>query len=525
MGKADEKLPTLRDVSSVATVHCDLMLLCLPTKRGTFLASVLACGLTFLGLLLWGFAKLGLPQVPQAQWLTLLLRCVGWVFLFFIPLPLISSTSLWKYLLWGVHPADNLLKAYARHDRCIFLRAFGYVPLLHLLSAIAWVFVICVPIGEDRMGLVLMQVIGNVVIWLLAVLTTAVLGPKPLCLRYARGVLFLIAYFPMLGAAVVVSVYIPFRHLGGASVGLLMPLLLSAYEQIGTFLVTRKFVARFVTEIETRERYSATNQGICVSMAICNLHAMAEGARLTLFYADSLRNDEWTILIPVVCGVLWNIWMRIGCLDRFLHFISCSRWKPNNSTKYLRESSYCMGYARFGAFLAVILTRVCLGRLQLLSPLGFWELPEARPLLLAISAEVTEDVIAYSLWRANVDLYPESRFATDQEVEKVSQHLYRRRSSTVVPTPAETEEPLKDLHSLRWKIRAAHDFKYGPSSFSRLPLWAHFMPVAMAQFHTILAMTIVSNGVVYMLKICENHGQGSHGVFWWPMPNGTCPCA
>ena len=34
----------------------------------------------------------------------------------------------------------------------------------------------------------------------------------------------------MLGAAVVVSVYIPFRHLGGASVGLLMPLLLSAYE-------------------------------------------------------------------------------------------------------------------------------------------------------------------------------------------------------------------------------------------------------------------------------------------------------
>lgn len=43
------------------------------------------------------------------------------------------------------------------------------------------------------------------------------------------------------------------------------------------------------------------------------------------------------------------------------------------------------------------------------------------------------------------------------------------------------QEPLKDLHSLRWKIRAAHDFKYGPSSFSRLPLWAHFMPVAMAQ--------------------------------------------
>lgn len=56
-------------------------------------------------------------QVPQEHWLTLLLRCVGWAFLFYIPLPLMSSTSLWKYLLWSVDPADNLLKAYASHDR------------------------------------------------------------------------------------------------------------------------------------------------------------------------------------------------------------------------------------------------------------------------------------------------------------------------------------------------------------------------------------------------------------------------
>eukprot|EP00435_Cladocopium_sp_Y103_P015408 s1896_g3.t1 len=521
LGKADEKVPALRHVSSVATVHCDLMLLCLPTKMRTFLASVLACGFTFSGLLIWGFAELGLPQVPQKHWLTLLLRCVGWAFLYYIPLPVISSTSLWKYLLYGVHPAENLLKAFASHDRCIFLRAFGFIPLLHFLSGTAAVFLICVPIGEDRMGLVSILLVGHVVSTLVSVLTIALLGPKPLCLRYARGVLFLIAFFPMLGAAVVVSGYIPLRHLGGASVGLLMPLLLSAFEQIGTLLVTRRFVARFVTEIEIRERYSATNQGICVSMAICNLHAMAEGARLTLLYAESLQNDEWTILIPVICGVVWNVSMRIGCLDRFLHFISCGRWKPNNSTKFLRESSYCMGYARFGAFTAVMLTRLCLGQLGQLRLLRFWEVPESRPLLLAFGAEVTEDVIAYSLWRAKVDLYPESRFATDQEVEKVSQRL-ARRSSTVVPAvPATKSQDLKSLHSLRWKIRAAHDFKYGPSSFRQLPLWAHFMPVALAQFHTILAMTIVSNGLVYMLTLCENPSGSSHGVFWWPMPDAT----
>lgn len=40
--------------------------------------------------------------------------------------------------------------------------------------------------------------------------------------------------------------------------------------------------------------------------------------------------------------------------------------------------------------MAVMLTRLCLGQLELLRRLGFWELPEARPLLLAIGAEVTE---------------------------------------------------------------------------------------------------------------------------------------
>ena len=38
-----------------------------------------------------------------------------------------------------------------------------------------------------------------------------------------------------------------------------------------------------VVQKEVREGYLGTNQGLVVSMAICNLHAMAEGARLTLF--------------------------------------------------------------------------------------------------------------------------------------------------------------------------------------------------------------------------------------------------
>lgn len=59
--------------------------------------------------------------------------------------------------------------------------------------------------------------------------------------------------------------------------------------------------------------------------------------------------------------------MRIGCLDHFLHFISCSRWKPNNSTKFLRESGYCMGYARGSVSMTLLCWTVKLNRVAL-----FW---------------------------------------------------------------------------------------------------------------------------------------------------------
>mmetsp|Transcript_76375 Transcript_76375/g.154950 ORF Transcript_76375/g.154950 Transcript_76375/m.154950 type:complete len:113 (-) Transcript_76375:582-920(-) len=76
-------------------------------------------------------------------------------------------------------------------------------------------------------------------------------------------------------------------------------------------------------EREVREAYSNTNQGIAVSIAICNLHAMAEGARLTLLYVDNQRHDDLlALLVPILSGVAWNVLTRIGCLDSWLHFIS-----------------------------------------------------------------------------------------------------------------------------------------------------------------------------------------------------------
>lgn len=120
-------------------------------------------------------------------------------------------------------------------------------------------------------------------------------------------------------------------------------------------------------------------------MAICNLHALAEGARLTLLYNENLENPSLTILVPMISGVLCNVLVRMGCIDRFLHIISCKRWRPNNCSKLLRESGYCMGYPRFGAFAALFLVRLCIG--TALS----WSSPEILLLLGILLSEVLED--------------------------------------------------------------------------------------------------------------------------------------
>jgi len=54
---------------------------------------------------------------------------------------------------------------------------------------------------------------------------------------------------------------------------------------------------------------------------------------------------------------------------------------------------YCMGYPRFGAILALILVRLCIGR-------GYsWEAPEVRVLCLVFLAEMVEDRFLEKLLR------------------------------------------------------------------------------------------------------------------------------
>ena len=56
---------------------------------------------------------------------------------------------------------------------------------------------------------------------------------------------------------------------------------------------------------------------------------------------DNLGSHDWNILVPITSGVIWNVAVRLGGLDRLLHIVTRGWRKPNNSSKLLRESGYC----------------------------------------------------------------------------------------------------------------------------------------------------------------------------------------
>ncbi|CAE7770400.1 unnamed protein product [Symbiodinium sp. CCMP2592] len=338
------------------------------------------------------------------------------------------------------------------------------------------------------------------------------------------------------------------RRAAGVWAGLLMPLLLTTYEFIGTFVATWSFTRNFIMRYDVREKYAGTNQGIMVSTSICTIHAMAEGARLTLLYIDNLQNKSFDILLPIVSSVVWNVLMRVGCMDRIL-FVATRGWlQPKNASKFLRDAGYCMGYPRMGALGALLLARLCLVKSVVIGEMEQWLW------VFIIGAELLEDLVSYILWWAGVDLSPVKRFATDTEVEQMSEKKIVRRLSglgqqrssgalAVIPVPSSRKstqssasddaddtaqlevQRLATVESVKWEVRESHDFNYGPVDFGQLPFWAHLLPAAMSQFHTVLAMIAFSNGFVYLLGFCRHDEMSPEaGVFWWPIPDSEMIC-
>ena len=107
------------------------------------------------------------------------------------------------------------------------------------------------------------------------------------------------------------------RFVASAWLGILMPAMLSCYELGNLVVLQRTFLAEFVTQRQVRRQYLESNQAILVSAQICMVHAMAEGARMTLILSDMshAKEQNFEFLVPILSGVAWNVmapWLRQG---------------------------------------------------------------------------------------------------------------------------------------------------------------------------------------------------------------------
>ncbi|CAE6935495.1 unnamed protein product [Symbiodinium natans] len=204
-----------------------------------------------------------------------------------------------------------------------------------------------------------------------------------------------------------------------------------------------------------------------------------------------------------------------------------------------------MGYPRMGAVAAVLLARLSLGNPAVLSE------TEGVVWASVLGGELLEDLLSYVLWRAGVDFSPVKLFATDEEVEHMSEKKIERRLSNlsqqaasdalaVVPEPPRKStcstssssaqhdpemQRLATVESVKLEVRESHDFNYGPVDFGSLPFWAHLLPAVLSQFHTILALIVFSDGLVYALGFCRHDDiSPQRGVLWWPIPDGGEIC-
>ena len=61
---------------------------------------------------------------------------------------------------------------------------------------------------------------------------------------------------------------------------------------------------------------------------------------------------------------------------------------------------------------------------------------------------------------------------------------------------------------------ARFDFLYGPEDWGFLPYWAHVVPIFIAQFHTLLCIIFLCNGLPYVLGFCQETWSGNVRLWW-----------
>ena len=290
----DNSAPKVGDAESKESEnfeHLREMKMCLPTASSTFIASMISSVLMFMGLIAFGLAE-G-PDLARPSWQTLICRFAGWIFLFVLPIMGLAGPSVRDFVLSGVAPEGW---------GCLTGHPAAWMQ--QILTFAVYAMLTFLPIREGQpLGFFLVFVFGNILSLPSGAVLVWLFGPSCICFRYARSVAPTCHMLPIVGFGILLSGYLVLRDAAGVWIGVLLPLLLTTYEYIGTQLAARNFTESFVTRPEVREQYPGTNQGIVISISTCTFHAMAEGARLTLLYIDHLQNKDSQPLLPIISSV------------------------------------------------------------------------------------------------------------------------------------------------------------------------------------------------------------------------------
>eukprot|EP00435_Cladocopium_sp_Y103_P015985 s2734_g3.t4 len=518
--------------SSPSRSEVEHIQLCSPTLFYTFAASALGAIFIFLGLSILSLSESHVaegPETPEVFWV-LSGRWAAWTCFYHLPIFTMAILNIRAFCIYGSAPTClmqnlNFLQKRAEEDGWKRPRLIGlFVILMQGANLLVYGMLFFAYVGKKKqhLGLILIHGIGHLLCMIMTETWARWFLPTPLAEKYSKRMGPSTLGTALLGfLAVIVGYTMAFRF-AGPWIGVFLPSLLSLYELGSTAILVRTFTKEFVQQREVRQIYSmaGANQGILVSSHICMLHAMAEGARMILILAPITHNeaDYKACLTPIVSGFLWNVMVRAGVLERFLFVASC-QWKTcSRCNLLLQKVKYSTGLPRFFVIAAIAAVRGCFREVL---PAGQERLGYA--ILCLLVADLLENLVSWILKSCGWQVYPEWRpLSLEQLKSRAAAQLHRRAASIDFDAVssggvAAVSENTKGFREECWKLRARFDFLYGKEDWGILPFWAHVVPVFIAQFHTLLCIIFLCNGLHYVLGFCQGSYDGiGRALMWWP---------
>mmetsp|Transcript_80149 Transcript_80149/g.259670 ORF Transcript_80149/g.259670 Transcript_80149/m.259670 type:complete len:593 (+) Transcript_80149:136-1914(+) len=479
-----------------------------PSCPRMFICSVVGFVHIFLGLLL-----LGLGSRLQHNIGNLCSRILAWAIVFQYPFYFTSGSNVRNLIMYGMQPEGigeifvygtwtyqrffELTKSSVKAYQLLFFKlvAFFVSSTLH-----------CIYLGEKYQFPGYLLVYTAVLISHMALTNTVI--PKlwqPIDAEFHRK-----SGPPTMGAAMVgffvltVGFGLAKRHLG-LWAGAILPLVLSAYENIGCRIAGQFFLKQFV-EKGLHKKFGMTLE-ILPSLTITYLHCMSQGARLCILVARAAwdPDDHWW-MFTLGFGLVFNVSSRTLWIGRCIQLLSGGYWRMDNFQRLLAQAKFQGGYPPFLALFGVGAVRAALGH-----P---W-VPNSTVAIVTVGlvvVNILEDILVLALGYFNV-LPVFQTDEPDAEALRASSHAeFGADLDQVVPvhsTAARLSEAM-DLQLLAW------DLQYNLRvDFPELPLWAHVPAVMFSQFNTVMCLIIFGGGINFVLGFCNASAEASCGGHRW----------